>query len=357
MSTAPESRHEAQRRADRIRTLSAGLADLEAEEVLTLSAEQRASFNAWCQRSLAELAARFDIDTSTSQRRMSWGMRIASTLGGLAFCVSVWLFFMRYLGLLDTGMQVGILVVLPLVALVATEWVARRGEDYFTGLLALVALACFIMNLSVLGLIFNMVASPSAMLAWGVFAMLLAYRYEQRALLVPGLGLLLAWSSGQVMELGDENWQSFTERPEILAVASLLVFAIPLKIPHRRCGDFPPVYRLAGALVFFLAILTLAVEGHFSYLNLETKNVERVYEAVGLAASAGAVWLGVRRQWDGLVNTAAVAFASMLFLRLQRAFWGWLPHYLFFALVGVLAILLVLAFRKLRMRSKTEAAR
>ena len=41
-------------------------------------------------------------------------MRIASTLGGLAFCVAVWLFFMRYWGLLATGVQVGILVVLPL---------------------------------------------------------------------------------------------------------------------------------------------------------------------------------------------------------------------------------------------------
>jgi uncharacterized membrane protein len=101
-------------------------------------------------------------------------MRIASTLGGIAICAAVVLFFARYWGYLDTSAQIAILVVVPLLALAAAEFAAWRERTlYFTGLLALLAFASFVMNLAVVGSIFNIVSTERALLAWGAFALLL----------------------------------------------------------------------------------------------------------------------------------------------------------------------------------------
>ena len=106
-------------------------------------------------------------------------MRIASTLGGIAICAAVVLFFMRYWGFLDTPMQVAIVAVLPLLALAGQPNLCRSRERtlYFTGLLALVAFASFVMDLAVLGSIFNINSTERALLAWGTFALLARYRY------------------------------------------------------------------------------------------------------------------------------------------------------------------------------------
>src|SRR5207249_3775078 len=142
----------------------------------------------------------------------------------------------------------------------------------------------------------------------------------------------------------------FWDRPERFALMGLAVFAAPLAIAHRRHTDFPAVYRLAGSLAFFLAVFTLAEGGGHSYLPLETKSVERIYELVGLASAAVAIWLGIASQWDGVVNTSAVFFTIFLFSRLYHWWWDWMPKYLFFAIIGAVAILLVWGFKRVRAR-------
>jgi uncharacterized membrane protein len=92
----------------------------------------------------------------------------------------------------------------------------------------------------------------------------------------------------------------------------------------------------------------LAVGGRGSYLPLEAKTVERVYEFGGLLTSAGAIWLGIVRQWTGIVNTGSVFFTIFLFFRLYHWWWDWMPKYLFFAAIGALSIVLVVAFKRLR---------
>src|SRR5437773_177687 len=190
MDTGPGSRSEAQRKADRIRVLREELQELERQKVLELTPEQRSHFDQWSQAKLSELAARYDVDTTVSQKRVSWGMRIASTLGGLAICAAIVLLFMRYWGYLDTSAQVAIVMLTPLTALAGTEYAARRERTlYFAGLMALVALACFVMNLAMLGRIFNITSTEKALLAWGAFALLMAYRYGLRPMLMLGIGL------------------------------------------------------------------------------------------------------------------------------------------------------------------------
>ncbi len=105
-----------------------------------------------------------------------------------------------------------------------------------------------------------------------------------------------------------------------------------------------------GAVAFFLAVFALAEGGGRSYLTIDAKNVEILYELAGLATAAGAIWLGIVRQWDGVVNTGSIFFAIFLFFRLYHWWWDAMPKYLFFAIIGGIAILLVLQFKRLRER-------
>jgi uncharacterized membrane protein len=349
MKEATGSRTGAQQTADRIRTLRDELQTPEVRDVLALTPEQQSRFDAWSRGKLAELAQQYDVDTTVSQKHISWGMRIASTLGGLALCAAVVLFFARYWGYLNTPAQVATVMLIPLAGLAGTEYAARRERTlYFAGLIALVTLASFILNLAILGGIFNIASTERALLAWGAFAAVLAYRYGLRPMLVLSLGLLLSYGAAAFTARLGYDWLEFWNRPEDFAVMGWIAFAVPLAVRHNRNPHFPPVYRLTGALAFFLSIFVLAAGGSGSYLPLDAKTVERVYEFGGLLTSAGAIWLGIVRQWTGIVNTGSVFFTIFLFFRLYHWWWDWMPKYLFFAVIGALSIMLVLAFKRLR---------
>jgi uncharacterized membrane protein len=349
------SRSEAQHQADRIRALRHDLAHLERENILTLTPHQKATLDLWSTQTLARLAARFDIDTSDSQRRLSWGLRIASTLGGFALCAALVLFFLHFWGFLDTPIQIACATALPLAALAATEFAARREHTlYFAGLLALIALGAFILNLSVLGRVFNITPTEGALLAWGLFSLLLAYRYGLRLLLIAALGLLLCWGSAALIARSGFYWLNFGERPEHFLVMGVITFAVPLAIPHRRHTDFPAVYRLAGIFSFLASVLLLSASGNSSYFPLDTKTIERAYETLGIFSSAAFIALGIRRQWDGAVNLSAAFFVVFLYVRLFHWWWDWMPRYLFFAIIGAIAIALVLAFKRVRTHLKQE---
>lgn len=347
----PPSRSEAQARADRIRQLRDSLRTSELDAVLALTLEQQSRFEAWVQESLASLAAQYDVDTTSAQKQVSWGMRIASTLGGLALCAAVVLFFTRYWGYLDTPVQVVIVMLLPLAALAGTEFAALRERTlYFAGLMALVSLAAFILNLSVLGTVFNIASTENAMFAWGAFAMLLAYRYGLRPLLVPGLAFLVSFAAAKLTARGGHPWPDFGSRPENIMVCGLIVFGLAHWLRHRRNTDFAPVYRMFGTLTVLISVLSLAEWGASSYLPFDVITVERLYELVGLVISAGAICLGITKQWNGIVNAGSTFFPVFLFFRLYHWWWRLMPEYLFFAIIGALAILLVVLFKRLRTR-------
>lgn len=351
------SQSEAQQAADRIRLLRESLATPEVQNILELSPEQQKRFDDWAQARLAELAQQFDIDTNVSQKRASWGMRIASTLGGVALCAAAVLFFLRYWGLLVTPAQVAIVAIAPLLALTGAEYTARRERTlYFTGLLALLAFALFVMNLAVLGSIFNIVSTERALLAWSSFALLMAYRYGLRVMLALGLLLAMSYGAATVTAHWGYRWLDFSARPELVAFLAVIVFCAPFLIRDDSRPDFAAVYRLVGAVVFFVCVVSLAEWGAASWLPFDQHSVEIFYEWVGLATSAGAIWLGIKRHWAGLVNTSAVAFVVFLLTRLYHWWWEWMPKYLFFAAIGAIGIALVVVFRRLRTRMAQQEA-
>jgi uncharacterized membrane protein len=153
------------------------------------------------------------------------------------------------------------------------------------------------------------------------------------------------------------HWGSFPERPELLTAAGFAVAAFGMIWSRWRYPEFAPVYRLVGSLVFFLSVLYLAGSGRSSFLGWDHKSIQRFYELMLLAGAVAAMWLGIRRNWTGLVNTGAVFFTVELYLRLHRWLWDSLPKYVFFALIGAVAIAVVWAFKRFRERLQWGVAR
>ena len=348
-----QGKRDAQQRANRIRSFRQELDQLSREQVLALTEEQRTRLDAHLDKTLQELAGRYDVDVSESQKQLSIGMRIASALGGLALCAAVFLFFYRFWGLIPTGGQVVILVITPLAGLVAMDLVARRERTlYFTSLIGLVVFASFVMNLYVLGQIFNIASSPKAFLAWGLFALVLAYAYGLRLPLAGGLLSLLVFLAATVVGWTGVWWQSVESRPELGLIGGLLMLAAPAAIRHAKREEFPWVYRMVGLLVIFFSIVILWHSGgdSESYLPLSSKATERLYQWVGFVAAGATIWWGVRRSWQGIVNLGCAVFTIFLFIKLVDWWWDWIPKYLFFLIVGLIAIGLLFAFRRLRAR-------
>jgi hypothetical protein len=107
----PLGRREAQQRAGRLHIFR--------QELL-----ERERLEPFLDKSLEELAAQHDIDTTESQ---------------------------------------------PLIGLTAMHFVSQRERTlYFTGLIALVVFVSFVLNLYVLGQIFNIIPSPNAFEPWVV---------------------------------------------------------------------------------------------------------------------------------------------------------------------------------------------
>jgi uncharacterized membrane protein len=341
----------AQQRADRLRVFHEELLALEREGVVTLDPAQHAAIELHVERTLASLAERFDVDTTSSQKRISWGMRIVSTLGGLALCASVVLFFHRYWGYLGTAAQVGVVVVTPLVLLAATDFAARRERTrYYASLLSIVTFAAFVLNLSVLGGTFNLTPSPTALLAWGVFALLLAYTYRLRLPLAAGLTCVTGFLAASFSAWWGGHWLSFPERPEHFLVSGLVLIGAPLIPVHARYAEFHSLIRGFGVVTLFLALLILSEAGTTSYLPVRAGAVEILYQVAGFTTAALAIWLGVRARQTDVAYLGAAFFTVLLNLRFFHWWWDWMPGYLFFLVIGLIAVGLLFLFQRLRAR-------
>jgi hypothetical protein len=342
------SRRDAQRRADAIRTFRGELARLEREKVLVLSEEQRRGVDRHLNLSLSELAKRFDIDITESQKQVSWGMRIASTVAGLALCTAAYLFFFRFWALLALPVQIGILVIAPLVLVAAAEFAFRRERTpYFTSLLSLMAFAAFIADVNATGAMFNMTPSPGPFLAWGVFALVLAYRFRLRLPLAAGIVCVLIWSGGFVTSSAGAFWGDMSEAPEPFIAGGAVAAAVALAPRLWRHPEFRAVYAWAGLATVFLATLMLSL-GSRSYFLHSASGRAACYQVFGMAASAAVIWFGISRRVPSAANAAAAAFVVFLYCRLVAWWWDWMPRYLFFLIVGVISLALLVALRKVR---------
>jgi hypothetical protein len=125
---------------------------------------------------------------------------------------------------------------------------ARDASGYFAKLAAMVAFACFVLNLVMLGQIFNITPTDRALLPWAALAFLLAYACDLRLLLAAGICCVIAWVAARVGEWGGIYWLHAGERPENFFPVAMLLFAFPLLVDHRRMTGFEHLPRLRPAL-------------------------------------------------------------------------------------------------------------
>jgi uncharacterized membrane protein len=342
-------RSEAQQRADEIGAFRKELARLADEGVLRLDAGQQLAVEEHHAALLASFAGRFDIDRDLQARQLSLGMRVASFLGALALAASVFFLFYQFWGHFDESAQVAILLGAALGSLALTIAIQTRdASGYFTKLAAMVAFACFVLNLVMLGQIFNITPTDRALLPWAALALLLAYACDLRLLLAAGICCVIAFVAARVGEWGGIYWLHFGERPENFFPVAALLFAVPALVAHRSFPGFASIYRIFGLLCLLLPMLVLGHWGHGSYFELESKTIETSYQTLGFVASAVAIWIGARRQWPDMVNTGTTFFAIFLYTKFFDWWWELMPKYLFFLVLGLAAILILLVLKRLR---------
>lgn len=347
----PPHRNAAQQRADDIQVFLTELARLEAQGIVRLSDAQRQAVTTHHDGVLAGLTADFDIDCSTSARQLSLGMRVVSFLAALALGAFVFFLYYQFWGLFGETSQVVILAGVALGSLGLVAWI--QGVDpsgYFTKLAALVAFTCFVLNVILLGEIFNVTPTNHAILPWAALAFLLAYTCDLRLMLAVGICCVIAYVSARVGEHSGVYWLSLGKRPESYFPVAALLFTVPRIIPHQRFAGFDALYRVFGLLCVLLPMLVLGHWGSSSYLLLPPSRIEGLYQLGGFAVSALAIWLGARRGWAGMVNTGIVFFIIFLFTKFFD-WWGDLPKWLFFLAMALSAIAVLVFLKGLRARS------
>lgn len=345
----PDLRKAAQQRADRIASFKAELTDLAKEGGLTLTAEQQSGLDAHLQGLLTQLRAEYGVDVTDSTKRVSWGMRVASLLAAAAFLAAAILFLHRVWGGLSLPIQVLILTTAPVALLVAAEIAFTRGAGrYYVGLIALAAGVALVMELSALGAVLNLADSPHVLLAWGAFALFIAYAYGLRLILAAGLVLLCAWTAALALDFQGYNWADFMQSSQFLIPGAAALYVVPWLTRGRGPEGFDLVYRLCGAVVGLFSLLLLSTAGDLCCGDLATTSVAAVYQIIGLLLSGALVAHGLRLAKASLVNLGAASFVVFLFVRLHSWWWNWLPKYLFFLVLGIIAFGLLLVFRRIR---------
>lgn len=344
----PSTKDEAQHRTDQIKAFKSELAQLEQDKILQLSPEQQNQLSAYHAETLERLSRQFDVDTTIAAKQMSLGMRMVSFLGAVALSAAVFFFFYRFWGMISTPVQVTILVAAPLVIVAGVEVAARRETTlYFATLIGMVAFTAFVLNLTMLGQIFSITPSQNAFLAWGAFALILAYAYRLRLLLVAGLVCIMGYLAATIGTWSGIYWLSFGERPENFIVTGVMLFAAAY-IPQAKHRAFASIYRLFGLLVILLAVLILSHWGMGSYLYMPAKQVEHLYQIAGFIFSGLTIWLGIKNHWSGITKLGSTFFTIFLYTKIFDWWWDSMPKYFFFLMLGAAALGLLLILKKTR---------
>ena len=343
------TRTEAQHRADDIQVFRRELERLQGEGVLMLEAGQREAVQAHHAQLLDQYAHAYDIDRDLKSRHLTLGMKAASFLGALALAASVFFLFRQFWGQFSTAAQVVLLTSAAFGSFGFTLWLQPRdASGYFTKLAAMVAFACFVLNLSMLGMIFNITPSDKALLPWAALAFLFAYTCELRLLLAAGILCLIAFVSARTGTWGGMYWLDFGTRPENFFPAALGLMLFPRLVNHERFPGFAAQYRVFGLLTLLLPVLVLGNWGYGSYLEWNTDLIEGFYQLAGFALSGLAIYWGIRKQMGEVFNTGTVFFVIFLYTKFFDWWWESMPKYLFFLILGLLAILFLLVIRRLR---------
>lgn len=349
------SQVDAQYRVDQIHAFQQEIIELENDDVLAISPVQASKVQSYHSQLLRKLSATYDVDTNTQSKQLTLGMKIASLFGALAMAISIFFLFYQFWGYISTPVQVSILIIAPVTLLLLSLYLAQKEYSaYFSKITALISLSCFVLNLSMLGQIFNITPSSNALVVWAAFSFLLAYACNARLLLFFAIVSISAFIAMKIGTWSGMYWISVGERPENFFIPSLIIFVMPQVINHKRFTDFEPIYRVTAMIMIFLSILILSNWGKISYLNWSSNTIEGFYQLIGFVLSASAIWLGIKRDWNEVTTTGNVFFVLFLYTKLFDWWWDWMPKYIFFFVLGLSALLALMVFNRIRLSNISE---
>ncbi|MEA2100054.1 MAG: DUF2157 domain-containing protein [Campylobacterota bacterium] len=343
-----KSKNDAQKRVDQINQFQLELKIIEEENIITLEKTQLIDIKTYHEKLTSQLLSTYDIDLNSQNKQLSLGMKIASFIGAVGLSASLYLLFYQFWGIFSINTQLFISISTPIIALSITMIISLKEKtSYFSKIFALITFVTFVINLSVLGHIFNIAPSPQVMLTLSVFAFLLAYAVNTRLLLSFGILSFLAYFSAQIGTYNGTYWLRFGERPENFLPISLLLFSISF-ISNNRYSDFNIIYRVYGILVFFIPVLILSNWGYISYMEFNKDYIEIFYQLIGFTVSILIIYLGIKKNLVELINGGIIFFTLFLFTKFFDWCWDWMPKYIFFLLIGLSAILMMFLFKKTR---------
>lgn len=350
-----DSKQKSQQRVEQIDAFNRELAVLEIENVLTLPEQDKEIVRKHHEKTISSMAKQFDIDVTLAEKQLTIGMKIVSFLGALAFAASIFFLFYQYWGRLETITQTIVLVLSPLFTLGLT-WLllVHEKSGYFAKIAGLVTVVCFVLNLSMLGQIYNLTPSPSAFILWSILSLGLTYTCYSRLLLAFGLMFFASFLSAKMGTWVGIYWISFGERPENFLLPALVIFMLG-HLRQEQYQGFPQIYRIFGALILFIPILILSHWGAGSYLDLANDNIEGLYQISGFLIASGLIWYGIKKDWRESVNTGTVFFTLFLYTKFYDWWWEWLPKYLFFLIIALTSLLILFIFKRLRAASEQNS--
>lgn len=347
-----EDKKLAQKSVDRIRAFREELSHLRERGVVDLSEGDLASIESYHDGVLAELTGDYDVDVTTSEHQLSWGMRVASTLGAVALSFSVFSFFDSFWELLSTPLRVGLAVALPAVGLGLTEWLARRFQTpYYTSIGVIAAAACFVANLFIIAHEFNVTPSPNAFLAWGLFGLFLGYRHGLRFVVGASLLSLIVFVGGAATNLFGFAWPEAV-LPEFYLVAGLGCIAMPAVARLLRAELSAPVYAFVGLFCAYAALAVLVIWPEGSLLPWPLPGLKAFYTVVSFFGFGLGIWWSIRKQQTADVYLSVSFMIGLLVYKFFDWFWAYLTAPLFFLVLGALAFGVISVLKNQRIVSR-----
>lgn len=340
---------QAQSRASAIVGFRDELARLQAEGV-SLDPAATEAIRAHHDALLASFARQEDVDLTAAAAQLSIGMRIATVLGAAALSAAYGFFVASVWGNLTVAPQLLLVTLPPIIMAFLTDFASRReASGYIASIMATVAVIAFWIDLVAMGSLFNLPDSRNILLVIGAFSLALAYLYRLGLPLLGGIGMIGGWLWSLAAITRGLWWRDGIDGMEPLLVMGALGMVMPRLLP--RPAGFAPIWRVTGALGLSIALLTLGQNGQTSsFGGINQSVLEGVYQVAGAIVFPWLVVVGLRRA-SRSITIIGTAFLSMfLLLRLHAWFWDYLPKWLFFLLVGFLAVLVLLLLRQLRSR-------
>lgn len=340
-------------RPAQIRAFNAELEAL-ASEGVEVDGATRARITAHQAELLARLAREGGVDVTVAEEKLSLGMRLASFVGAVTLSAAIFFLFYRFWGGLAIAQQVAILVAGPLLLVGVTHLLHTwESSGYFATLAALAALAAFVLELNVLGAIFNLPPTPHAFLAWGLFGILLGWHYGLRLPHFAGLISLGLWITACPGWFRAEEIPDLFGRGEALIVAGALYLALPtwtrtLAAP-KGWMKWPLDFRVVGMIGLFTGLFILSVEGHQSWLPFDPHTIQGLYQFIGFIVAGGVITWGVREGHNELANGGMIFLVVLCFVKAVDWWWDWFPHWLFFLILAAFAIGVMVALKRVRL--------